>query len=108
IPNGVDLRRFKPNRRARAAVRAAAGIPAEAAVGVVAARYDEMKNVPLFLAAAREFLARRPDGHVLMCGAGMSTANPGLRRDLAAVGLAAADVADAPAALGRTRRAGTA
>lgn len=90
IPNGVDLRRFKPNRRARAAVRAAAGIPAEAEVVVFAARYDGMKNVPLFLAAAREFLARRPHGHVLMCGAGMSPANPGLRRDLAVIGLDAA------------------
>lgn len=103
IPNGVDLRRFKPNRRARAAMRAAAGIPAEAEVVVFAARYDGMKNVPLFLAAAREFLARRPQGHVLMCGAGMSTANPGLRQDLAAVGLGAADVLDVPLAA-RSRR----
>ncbi|MBR7837289.1 glycosyltransferase [Actinospica durhamensis] len=107
IPNGVDLRRFKPNRRARAAVRAAAGIPAEAEVVVFAARYDEMKNVPLFLAAAREFIARRPEGHVLMCGAGMSTANPGLLRDLAAVGLGAADVSDvALAGAGRAGRRG--
>ncbi len=107
IPNGVDLRRFKPNRRARTAVRAAAGIPAEAEVVVFAARYDEMKNVPLFLAAAQEFLARRPDGHVLMCGAGMSTGNPGLLRDLAAVGLGGADVADAAlAASGRSGRRG--
>jgi glycosyltransferase involved in cell wall biosynthesis len=108
IPNGVDLRRFKPDRRARAAVRASAGVPAEAEVVVFAARYDEMKNVPLFLAAAREFLARRPEGHVLMCGAGMTTANPGLLRDLAVVGLGAADVADAPGPGRAARRSGAA
>jgi glycosyltransferase involved in cell wall biosynthesis len=104
IPNGVDLRRFKPNRRARAAVRAAAGIPADAEVIVFAARYDGMKNVPLFLAAAQEFLAQRPGGRVLMCGAGMSTANSGLRRDLDAFGLAAADVAPEGPGPGRGRR----
>jgi glycosyltransferase involved in cell wall biosynthesis len=91
IPNGVDLRRFKPSRRNRASVRAALGIPADAPVVVFAARYDRMKNVPLFLAAAREFLALRPDAHVMLCGAGMTCANPGLLADLAALGLAAVD-----------------
>ncbi|HEY3873696.1 MAG TPA: glycosyltransferase [Actinocrinis sp.] len=89
IPNGVDLRRFRPDRRARAAVRAEAGIPADAPVVVLAARYDEMKNVPLFLAAAAVLLAARPDAHILMCGTGMTRANPGLLRDLAAAGLEA-------------------
>ncbi|MBR7827747.1 glycosyltransferase [Actinospica sp. MGRD01-02] len=89
IPNGVDLRRFKPSRRGRAVVRASLGIPAEAPVVVFAARYDRMKNVPLFLAAAREFLDLRPDAHVMLCGAGMTPANQGLLADLAALGLAA-------------------
>ena len=34
-----------------------------------------MKDVPLFLRSARAFLRRDPSGHVLLCGAGMSTAN---------------------------------
>jgi glycosyltransferase involved in cell wall biosynthesis len=92
IPNGVDLRRFKPSRRNRAAVRASLGIPADAPVVVFAARYDKMKNVPLFLAAAREFLELRPDAHVMLCGAGMTCANPGLLADLASLGLAAVDL----------------
>jgi glycosyltransferase involved in cell wall biosynthesis len=87
IPNGVDLRRFKPSRRNKAAVRGALGIPAEAPVVVFAARYDRMKNVPLFLAAAREFLELRPDAHVMLCGAGMTPVNPGLQADLALLGL---------------------
>lgn len=91
IPNGVDLRRFKPSRRNRAAVRASLGIPADAPVVVFAARYDRMKNVPLFLAAAREFLELRPDAHVMLCGAGMTWANTGLLADLGGLGLAAVD-----------------
>jgi glycosyltransferase involved in cell wall biosynthesis len=91
VPNGVDLRRFKPSRRNRAAVRAGLGIPSDAPVVVFAARYDRMKNVPLFLAAAREFLDLRPDAHVMLCGAGMTHANPGLLADLAALGLAAGE-----------------
>lgn len=86
IPNGVDLSRFQPvPARRRAALRRALGVPAKARVVTLAARYDPMKNVPLFLHAARRYLEREPNGHVLMCGAGMSTANPelcGLLNDL--------------------------
>jgi glycosyltransferase involved in cell wall biosynthesis len=115
IPNGVDLSRFQPvPARRRGALRRALGVPAKARVVTLAARYDPMKNVPLFLAAARRWLEREPSGHVVMCGAGMSTANPelcglltelfddeprhlarlhllGIRRDMEAV-LAASDV----------------
>lgn len=78
IPNGVDLRRFRPDHRARLQVRASLGIPDDAPVVVFAARYDGMKNVPLFLAAATIFLAGQPNAHIIMCGAGMTPANPGL------------------------------
>jgi glycosyltransferase involved in cell wall biosynthesis len=91
IPNGVDLRRFRPNRQAGAAVRARLGIPAEAPVVVFAARYDPMKNIPLFLAAARALRALRPDARLLLCGAGMTAANPALLLDLAAHGLIAGE-----------------
>lgn len=98
IPNGVDLRRFRPSRPARAAVRAAQGIAADAPVIAFAARYDPMKNVALFLAAASVFLDRHPAAHVLMFGPGMSSANPGLAADLAAAGL---DRATRPGAAAR-------
>jgi glycosyltransferase involved in cell wall biosynthesis len=87
IPNGVDLRRFRPDRHARARLRGSLNIPDDAALVAFAARYDTMKNVPLFLASAALFLARDPHAHVVMCGAGMSADNPGLLADLAAVGL---------------------
>ncbi|GGM41508.1 hypothetical protein GCM10007977_048660 [Dactylosporangium sucinum] len=79
IPNGVDLARFQPvTARRRPALRRALGVPAKARVVTLAARYDPMKNVHLFLLAARRYLQREPAGHVLMCGAGMSAANPEL------------------------------
>ncbi|OIJ87196.1 glycosyl transferase family 1 [Streptomyces sp. MUSC 14] len=82
IPNGVDLLRFRPDPAARLAFRASLGIGAQAPVIVFAARYAPMKNVPLLLAAARAWLAREPEGHVLMCGAGMTGENPALRADV--------------------------
>ncbi|MFJ9904242.1 glycosyltransferase [Streptomyces sp. NPDC101152] len=83
IPNGVDLLRFRPDPARRLALRTALGIPSTAPVVVFAARYDAMKNVPLFLRAARQWLAREPEGHVLMCGAGMTPVNLGLDADIA-------------------------
>lgn len=82
IPNGVDLLRFRPDPAARAALRASLGIPGPAPVTAFAARYAPMKNVPLLLRAARVWLAREPQGHVLMCGAGMTPGNPALRADI--------------------------
>jgi glycosyltransferase involved in cell wall biosynthesis len=95
IPNGVDLIRFRPDAARRRAVRTALEIPLAAPAVVFAARYDGMKNVPLFLAAARAWLAAVPEGHVLMCGAGMTRENPGLAGDIADV------FADAPELPGR-------
>jgi glycosyltransferase involved in cell wall biosynthesis len=83
IPNGVDLKRFRPARpHRRARLRRALGIPSDASAVVFAARYHPMKNVPLLLRAARAFLARDRTGHVLMCGAGMSTGNAELSWDI--------------------------
>ncbi|MFC8344670.1 glycosyltransferase [Streptomyces sp. NPDC057280] len=82
IPNGVDLLRFRPDAARRRALREDLRIPASAPVVVFAARYDAMKNVPLFLRAAKEWLDREPAGHVLMCGAGMTPANADLVAEL--------------------------
>ncbi|MGW0764213.1 glycosyltransferase [Streptomyces sp. NPDC002676] len=82
IPNGVDLLRYRPDAVARQAFRASLGIPLSAPVVVFAARYAEMKNVPLFLRAARAWLAQEGGGHVVMCGAGMTDANPALEADI--------------------------
>lgn len=85
IPNGVDLFRFRPDPARRLALRTALGIPDVAPVVVFAARYAAMKNVPLFLRAARAWLEREGAGHVLVCGAGMTPGNPALAADVEAV-----------------------
>lgn len=79
IPNGVDLDRFQPRPDDRDLLRRELGIPPDAPVVLLAARYAPMKNVPLFLAAARRYLAAHQDAHVIMCGAGMSATNEELR-----------------------------
>lgn len=86
IPNGVDLLRFRPDAVRRLAFRTELGVGGSAPVVVFAARYDGMKNVPLFLDAAREWLRREPDGHVVMCGTGMTETNPALAADILAAG----------------------
>jgi glycosyltransferase involved in cell wall biosynthesis len=100
IPNGVDLRRFRPSEHLRARTRRELGIPAAAPVIAFAARYDRMKDVPLFVRAAHAYLLREPAAHVLMCGAGMSTANAGLHADLTAA------FAETPWLLERVHRLG--
>jgi glycosyltransferase involved in cell wall biosynthesis len=81
IPNGVDLGRFRPVRK-RAPLRRSLGVPVKAKVVAFAARYDRMKHVSLFLRSAKQFLKQTPNGHILMCGAGMSRANAELCGDL--------------------------
>ncbi|GAA5165104.1 MULTISPECIES: phthiocerol/phthiodiolone dimycocerosyl transferase family protein [Amycolatopsis] len=75
IPNGVDTGRFRHDATARTDLRRALGIRRSAPVIVMAARYDRMKNVPLFLEAAQLYLEKEPDAHVLLCGAGMRSGN---------------------------------
>jgi glycosyltransferase involved in cell wall biosynthesis len=101
IPNGVDLERFQPPvaRRTRA-VRRPLGLPAKANVITLAARYDPMKDVALFLRAARAFLQQKPSGYILMCGPGMTADNAQLRQDIDAA------FADEPALLTRLRLLG--
>ena len=83
IPNGVDLTRFHPvPLRRRAQLRRGIGVPARAKVVAFAARYDGMKNVGLFLRSARAFLRQDSHAHVVLCGAGMSTANAAMCHDL--------------------------
>lgn len=84
VPNGVDLHRFRPDAGHRAAVRRELGVVGDAPVVLLAARFDPMKDVGLFVRAAARFVARYPDAHLVLCGAGMSAATAPLRELLAA------------------------
>lgn len=101
IQNGVDVYRFRPDPRARKDVRRRLGAPEGAPVVLIAARFDEMKNIPLFVRTARRFVVEHPDAHLVMCGAGMTRGNaaleellsselghwPGLERQVHALGI---------------------
>ena len=78
VPNGVDLHRFRPAADQRAAVRRELGVVGDAPVVLLSARFDPMKDVPLFLRASAEFARAYPAAHLVLCGAGMSSSNRGL------------------------------
>lgn len=78
IPNGVNLFKFQPSVERRVATREELDIPTDAPTILFAARFDEMKNVPLFVQSAALFARARPDAHFVMCGAGMTEQNTAL------------------------------
>lgn len=88
IPNGFDLERFRPDPRARAALRAQLQIDAAAPVIGLVARFDPQKDLATFFRAAARVRAARPDCQVLVCGQGMVSENPPIAGWLRETGLA--------------------
>ncbi|MBO0842675.1 MAG: glycosyltransferase, partial [Nocardioides sp.] len=78
VPNGVDLYKFRTSGSLRAEKRAELGVTGDEPVVMIAARFDAMKNIPLFVRAAARFVAEHPSTHLVMCGAGMTPDNPAL------------------------------
>lgn len=80
VPNGIDTDVFRPTPDGTtegAEIRAGLGIPRDAPVVLLAARFDAMKDPGLFLRAAARHAAARPDAHYIVCGAGMTFGNAG-------------------------------
>ena len=75
IPNGVDLERFQPRRDERAALRDRLGLPANAAVIGLVARYHPMKDVETFLRSAALFQQDHENTKFVLCGDGLSPGN---------------------------------
>ena len=82
IPNGVNTARFVPSQPQRDRVRDGLRIPVDAPVVFISARFDAMKNIPLFVQTAARFLKEHPDAYFVMCGAGMSNDNGDLQNIL--------------------------
>lgn len=114
VPNGIDVARYRPRPERRDAVRGALGLPSDAFVLGVVARYDPMKGHDVLAGALGLWLARWPGAHVLVAGAGIDWQAPeysalkaampelasrvhllGLRRDVADL-WSACDVAGSP------------
>lgn len=75
LPNGFDTSVFKPDAEARARIRAELGIPADAWLIGMIARYHPMKDHTNFIQAAGEVLKTIPDVHFLLAGSGMTPDN---------------------------------
>lgn len=102
ISNGIDVRKFRPNADARAALRVELGIPADSVVAIHAARVDAMKDHPTLIAA----MAAVPHVRGLLVGAGTEALHLpesiralGLRHDLARL-YATADIVVSSSAFG--------
>jgi glycosyltransferase involved in cell wall biosynthesis len=68
IPNGFDLERVKPDPAAPASVREELGVPADALLIGMAARFHPYKDHRNFLRAAAQLLRKVPEVQFLLCG----------------------------------------
>lgn len=87
IPNGFDTERFAPDPAARQAVRRDLGLPADAPLIGLVARFDPMKDHRTFLRAAGVLAKARPEVHFVLAGRGVTGENKTLREAVAAEGL---------------------
>jgi glycosyltransferase involved in cell wall biosynthesis len=87
VPNGIDLRRFRPDREAGSRVRREWGIgPGQKLVGLVG-RLDPMKGHPDFLRAAALLRERRPEVRFACVGDGTGAYRESLRSLAGQLGL---------------------
>lgn len=87
IPNGFDPVAFRPDPEARIALRAELGLPTDATLIGVVARFDPQKDHRTFVAAATRLHARLPNVHFVLCGSGADRANAELMAWIDAAGL---------------------
>ncbi len=80
VANGVDLERFRPQRDEQATLRTRLGIPADAAVIGLVARYHPMKDIDTFLSAASRFQHDHENVKFVLCGDGLGPDNPRLTK----------------------------
>ncbi len=72
IANGFDVAEFKPDADARCSVRIELGIPQDAIVIGIIARFDSAKDHRTFLVAAGKLAERHRDFHFLLAGTGVT------------------------------------
>ena len=87
IPNGFDTDAFAPSVEHRCRVRAELGIPDDAIVIGMIARYDPMKDHRNLLEAAALLTGAGPVSHYVLAGRGVDEANAALVRARATAGL---------------------
>ncbi len=75
IPNGFDLSRFIPDLTARSSVREELGLPVEAQLVGLIARFDSQKNHMGFIEAAAVLQSQLPKTHFLLVGTDINQEN---------------------------------
>ncbi|WP_341677803.1 glycosyltransferase [Niveibacterium sp. SC-1] len=90
LPNGIDVERFHPDAAARAHAREQLGVPPEAPLIGMVARYAPVKDHPLFLAAAARLRAAVPDARFALVGKGCEPSNAALMAAVEQAGLSGA------------------
>ena len=78
ISNGIDAELFRPSDAARADVRAELGLPADALLIGLIARYHPQKDHVTFLRAAAELAGKNQHVYFVLAGSGVDTHNPAL------------------------------
>ena len=87
IPNGFDLELFQPNPLARASVRKELGIPLNAPLIGLVARFHPKKDHQTFIQAAALLNLTMPKVHFVLCGDGITAENRELLRWITEAGL---------------------
>jgi glycosyltransferase involved in cell wall biosynthesis len=87
VPNGFDTDRYKPDPAVRATLRAAWGVPDDAPLIGLIARYDPLKDHAGFVRAAALLARCRPDAHFVLAGPGITPDNSALAGPIRAAGL---------------------
>jgi glycosyltransferase involved in cell wall biosynthesis len=87
IPNGFDLEQVKPEPSARASVIQELGIPEDAPLIGIAARFHPLKDHRNFLWAAARLHEQIPQAHFLLCGLNVTWKNTQLTEWIDAAGI---------------------
>ncbi len=87
IPNGFDLNQVKPDPTARVSVRQELGIPTDALLIGIAARFHPLKDHHNFIQAAARLQKQIPGIHFLLCGMNITWQNSQLARWIGSAGL---------------------
>lgn len=80
IPNGVDLKKFTPNKQSRDDLRRELGIPSNTPLIGLIGRFDPLKNHEGFIKAADCLHRDMPEVHFLMVGQDIEWSNAVLKR----------------------------
>ncbi len=87
IPNGSDMEAYRPDAAARLSVRYELGLPDDALLIGLVARFHPQKDHHNFVQAAAMLLEHYPDIHFLLCGEGVDWENPQLVGWIEAAGI---------------------